>query len=167
MPTRLTLPDEALHITAKWKYTIVSDLKNAFFQIEIKKDPIKSLRTVSPYKGISVYTRAAMGLRNSSEYLNEILSRVLGDLIGRQIVVKIADDLIIGANTTDELFSNYTNVLQCLQENNLYLAADKTTICPESLNILGWLCKEGTLQSDPHKTDPSKTCQQPKTVKQL
>ena len=40
-----------------------------------------------------------MDLRNSSEYLDEILPRVLGDLIARQIVVKIADDLIIGANT--------------------------------------------------------------------
>ena len=48
-----------------------------------------------------------MGLRSSLEYLDEILSRVLGDLIPRQIVVKIADDLIIGANTLDELLSNY------------------------------------------------------------
>ena len=45
-----------------------------------------------------------MGLRNTSKYLDEILFRVLGDLIARQIVVKIADDLIIGANTIDELF---------------------------------------------------------------
>ena len=39
-----------------------------------------------------------------------------------------------------------TDVLQRLQENNLCLAADKTTICPKSLNILGWVWKEGTLQ---------------------
>ena len=47
------------------------------------------------------------------------------------------------------------------------MAADKTTICAKSLNILGWVWKEGTLQSDPHKINPLKTCQQPKTVKQL
>ena len=60
-----------------------------------------------------------------------------------------------------------TDVLQRLQENNLCLAADKTTICPKSLNILGWVWKDGTLQSDPHKINPLKTCQQPQTVKQL
>ena len=49
-----------------------------------------------------------MGLTSSSEYLDEILSRVLSDLIARQIVVKIVDDQIIGAYTIDELFSNYT-----------------------------------------------------------
>ena len=53
------------------------------------------------------------------KYLDKILSRVLGDLIARKILVKIADDLIIGANTIDKLFSNYTEVLQRLQKNNL------------------------------------------------
>ena len=49
-----------------------------------------------------------MSLTNSSEYLDKILSRVLSDLIARQIAVKMADDQIIGAYTIDELFSNYT-----------------------------------------------------------
>ena len=136
LPTKLTSADEALRIIAQWKHIIVSDLKSAFFQIEVTKDSIKWLGTVTPYKGIRVYTRAAMGLRNSSEYLDEILARVLGDLIARQIVVKIADDLIIGGNTVDELLSNYIEVLQRLQENNLCLAANKTLICPKSLNLL-------------------------------
>ena len=167
LPTKLTSTDETLRITAQWKYIIVSDLKSAFFQIEVKEESIKWLGTVSPYKGIRVYTRAAMGLRNSSEYLDEILTRVLGDLISRQIVVKIADDLIIGANTVDELLSNYIEVLQHLQENNLSLAAGKTLICPRSLNLLGWVWKEGTLEIDPHKINPLKTCSKPSTVKQL
>ena len=67
-----------------------------------------------------------MGLRNISEYLDEILSRVLVDLIAEQILVKTADDLLIGANTRDELFSNYIEILQCLQENNLCLAVNRT-----------------------------------------
>ena len=37
------------------------------------------------------------------------------------IIVKIADNLIIGTNTIDEIFSNYTDILQGLQENNLRL----------------------------------------------
>lgn len=98
-----------------------------------KKDSIKWLGTVSPYKAINVYTRAAVGLRNISEHLDEILSRVLVDLIAKQILVKTADDLLTGANTMDELFSNYKDVSQCLQENNLCLAVNKTTISPKSL----------------------------------
>ena len=101
------------------------------------------------------------------KYLDKILSRVLDDLIARKILVKIADDLIIGANTIDKLFSNYTEVLQRLQKNNLWLAADETIIYPNTLNILGWVWRESTLRLDPHKINPLKTFQQPKTVKQL
>ena len=64
-------------------------------------------------------------------------------------------------------FFNYTDVVQHLQENSLCLTADKTTVCPKLLNILGWVWKQGTFQSDPHKINPLKTCQQPKPVKQL
>ena len=68
-----------------------------------------------PYKGISIYTRAGMDLRNSSEYLGENL----GDLIVNQPVVRIAGCLNTVTNTNDKLFYNYIQVLQLLQENIL------------------------------------------------
>lgn len=43
----------------------------------------------------------------------------------------------------------------------------KTTICPNSLKILGWVWKECTLESAPHKINALITCRQEKTVKQL
>ena len=44
-----------------------------FSKLKLKKI-IKRLGTVSPDKTIPIYTRAAMDLRNSSEYLGKILS---------------------------------------------------------------------------------------------
>ncbi len=38
-----------------------------------------------------VYARGAMGLRNMSEYLEEIVSRVFGDLIAEGVLDKVAD----------------------------------------------------------------------------
>ena len=67
---------------------------------------MKWLGTVTPFKGLRVYTRAAMGLKNWSEYLEELLSRVLGDLLAQGILVKIANDLFIEGNNMDELISN-------------------------------------------------------------
>ena len=86
---------------------------------------MKWLGTVTPFKSLSVYRRAAMGLKNSSEYLEELLSRVLGDLLTQEILVKTADDLFIEETTMDELISNWSIVLQCLSDN-LKLSADKT-----------------------------------------
>ena len=66
-----------------------------------------------------------MGLQNSSEYLQEMLSRVLGDLLAQGVLIKIHDDLVIGGRTVDELQSNWIKVLQRLQQNNIFLSAEK------------------------------------------
>ena len=42
-----------------------------------------------------------MGLRNMAEYLEEMVSRVLGDFLAEGILTKISDDLIIGGNTVN------------------------------------------------------------------
>ena len=39
--------------------------------------------------------------------------------------------------TIEELASNWSKVLQRLHEHNLTLSADKTFICPKSVNIVG------------------------------
>ena len=73
---------------------------------------------------------APMGLKNMAEYLEELVSHVLGHLLAAGILTKIADDLIVGGNTINELLDNWSNVLQVLRDNNLSLSADKTFICP-------------------------------------
>ena len=69
-----------------------------------------------------------MGLRNMVEYLEEMVSRVLGDFLAEGILMKISDDLIIGGNTVNELLLHWTKVLQKLADNYLSLSADKTFI---------------------------------------
>ena len=46
----------------------------------------------SPYKGLRVYTRSTQGLINQDEELNQLLSKVLGNLIMEGKCMKIADD---------------------------------------------------------------------------
>ena len=60
---------------------------------------------VTPFKGIRCYTRCAMGMPGSETALEELICRVLGDLVEGGHVVKIADDLYCGAETCDELLA--------------------------------------------------------------
>lgn len=69
----------------------------------------------SPFKGVRVYTRTAMGMPGSETALEEIMCRVLGDLLQEGIVTKIADDLYCGGNSPQELLQNWKRVLQALQ----------------------------------------------------
>ena len=76
-----------------WKYIIKSDLTKSYFQIPVSKSSIPYLGTVTPFRGLRIYMRSAMGTPSSSEYLQELTSRVLGDLVQEGFVIVIGDDL--------------------------------------------------------------------------
>ena len=79
-----------------------------------------------------------MGMPGSSEFLQELTSRVFRVVFAEGFLTVIADDLFVGGNTEDEILHNYERVLKRISENNLTLSAKKTVICPRSTTILGW-----------------------------
>ena len=108
-----------------------------------------------------------MGMPGSETALEELMSRVLGDLIEEGIVAKLADDLYCGGNTPEELVTNWRKALTALHHSDLHLAASKTVIAPKSTTILGWIWSEGTIQASPHCLSALAACEPPSTVKGL
>ena len=105
-----------LHQIAHWKYLITSDLTSAFYQIPLNTEFMKYCGVASPFKGVHVYTHCAMGMPGSETALEELMCRVLGELIQEGIVAKIADDLYCGGDTPEELRYNWdVFYLPCLQ----------------------------------------------------
>ena len=151
LPTASISCDDVLRKLSSWKYMIKTDFtKSFFFQIPVAKSSIPFLGTVTPFKGLRVYLRSAMGMHGSSEYLGELISRVLGDFIQEGFVVHIADDLRVCGNSVGELMYNWRKVLHRLQENNLKLSASKTVVCPKKTTVLGWMWINGTLSHRCH-----------------
>jgi hypothetical protein len=107
--------DSTLQHIAKWKYVICTDLSNAFYQIPLSEDSIKYCGVVTPFKGTLVYVRSAMGMPGSETALEELMCRILGELLSEGIVTKLADDLYCGADTPEELLRNWERVLAVLQ----------------------------------------------------
>ena len=163
LPTSSTTCDEVLRRLSSWKYIIKTDLTKSFFQIPVSKASIPFLGTITPFKGLRVYTRSAMGMPGSSEYLQELLSRVLGDFLQQGFVIKIADDLHICGNSPEELLSNWSAVLHRLLENNLTLSAPKTIICPTTTTIVGWKWTAGQISVCSHKLSPLISAPPPST----
>ena len=95
LPTVASSCNNVLRRLASYKYIIKTDLTKSFFQIAVAKQSIPYLGTVTPFKGLRVYTRLAMGMPGASEVLNELLARILGNLIQEGSVIVIADDLYI------------------------------------------------------------------------
>lgn len=163
-PSKATKINDVLQKIGSFKYLIKTDLTKSFFQIKVGKDSIRYLGTVTPFKGVRVYTRAAMGMPGSSEWLNELMACVVGDLLMAGCVLIIADDLYVGGSTILELLNNWECLLFLMHKNNLKLSASKTVICPRSTTVLGWIWCNGTLSISSHKicpllaTEPPKTC---------
>ena len=113
-PSLMPDVDPTLRSIARWKYLITSDLTSAFYQIPLSKSSMKYSRVATPYRGVRVYTRCAMGMPGSETALGELMFRVFGNCIQDGIVAKLADDLYCGGNTLDELLSNWKRVLDAL-----------------------------------------------------
>jgi hypothetical protein len=166
-PSQSTSIDHVMAFLARFRYIITSDMTKQFFQLPLTTASMKYLGTLTPFKGQRVYTRAAMGMPGSTEHLDELMARVLGDLIQDGIAIKIADDLYTGGNTIEELLQNWEQILIRFETNNLRLSASKTVICPVTTTILGWIWSGGSIQVSPHKVTPLATAEPPSTVKGL
>ena len=73
--------EDSLRTIGRWKFVIKTDLNEANSQIPLSKDSKRYAGTVSLCKGVCVYDRAALGLPGSKTALEELMNRVVGDLI--------------------------------------------------------------------------------------
>ena len=164
-PSLMPDVDSTLRKIGQWKHIIATDLTNAFYQIPLSKASMKYCGVATPYRGVRVYTRCAMGMPGSETALEELMCRVLGDLLLEGIVVKLADDLFCGGETPEELLKNWARVLHALRQSSLHLSPSKTVVCPQSTTILGWIWSQGTLHASPHRIAALALCSPPTTVK--
>jgi hypothetical protein len=163
-PALMPNVDQVLRNIAGWKFIIVTDLRQAFYQIPLEHASMKYCGVSTPFKGVRVYTRSAMGMPGSETALEELLTRVFGEYSMQGWCERIADDLYIGGNTHQELLDHWELCLSTLRRNNLGLNASKTTIAPLSTTILGWVWKSGTLTASTHRMTALATVEPPKTV---
>ena len=166
-PSLMPDVDSTLRLIAQWKHIIATDLTSAFYQIPLSRGSMKYCGVATPFRGVRVYARSAMGMPGSETALEELMSRVLGDLLKEGIVAKIADDLYCGGNSPSELLSNWKKVLQALHKCDLRLSASKTIINPQSTTILGWVWISGTLSASPHRIAALASCPEPDTVTRM
>ena len=166
-PSLMPDVDSTLRTIACWKHIIVSDLTSAFYQIPLSKESMKYCGVVTPFRGVRVYTRSAMGMPGSETALEELMSRILGDLLQDGIVAKLADDLYCGGNSLDELLCNWRKVLQAFHKCNIRLAASKTIVCPKTTTILGWVWTQGSIHASSHRIATLSMCPPPETVSGL
>ena len=122
----------------------------------------------TPFKGVRVYTTAAMGMPGSEVALQELTALLFGDLRRQGKVEALMDDIYIGANTEQELVDNWRMFLRICFEADIRLNPKKVIIAPRQTNILGWVWTQGgILEIDPHASNRLQQCSPPTTAEGL
>ena len=86
-----------------------------------------------------------MGMPGSETALEELMCRILGDLLQDGIVAKLADDLYCGGNTPQELLENWHRIWKAFNVCDMKLSPSKTIIAPKTTTILGWIWSNGSI----------------------
>ena len=110
-PSLMPDVDGTLRKIAQWQYIATTDLCNAFYQIPLSRESMKYCGVVTPFRGVRVYARSAMGMPGSETALEELLCRVLGDLLEEGVVAKLADDIYCGGNTLAESCRQWSAII--------------------------------------------------------
>ena len=96
--------------------TLHTDLTSAFNQIPVDKDFMKYCGVAMSHKRIRVYTRSTIDMSSSEMALEDLMSRVLGDLLYKGVVTKLAGDLYCGGDTPEAVLHNWKRTLQTLSK---------------------------------------------------
>ena len=166
-PALMSDINSTIRAIGHWNHIITTDLTKAFYQIPLSEESYKYCGIATPFKGVRVYTRCAMGMPGSETALEQLMSIILGDLLQEGRVAKVADDLYIGGDTPEQLLATWKRVLEALHKANLSLSPSKTIIAPTKTTILGWSWSNGTLTASPHRIATLSTCSIPTTVNGL
>ena len=170
MPTPITKPRDVFTQLGKWKYIISLDLYQGFYQNHMSQQDAPWLAIATPFGGLRHMKRSGQGLIGQSEELDELLSKIIKDETTEGKAARIADDLYIGGETLQETVDNYKSVLTKLNKANLKISPNKTKIFLKSLDVLGWVWKQGGfLSPSPHRVNTLKNTKKEdiKTVKDM
>lgn len=91
------------------------------------------------------------GLTNSPATFQTMMNDLFKDLISEGVVVVYLDDIMIFTQTLEEHRKIVRKVLQILQENKLYLKAEKCEFEATQVEYLGMIISQGYVGMDPVK----------------
>jgi RNase H-like domain found in reverse transcriptase/Reverse transcriptase (RNA-dependent DNA polymerase)/Integrase zinc binding domain len=117
-------------------------------------------------KGLFKPTMMFFGVCNSPATFQAMMDDIFMTIIDNRLVIVYMDDILIFADTKEELERITKLVLEKLQEHNLFLKAKKCKFCQTRIEYLGMIIEEGRISMDAVKLGGIRDWPVPTTLKQ-
>ena len=143
--------DKVWPTLSRARYFASLDLLMGFHQVEV--DPRDRAKTAFlTHRGLDVYNVMPFGLCNAPATFQRLMERVLGSLIGLGVLVYI-DDVLIYAETLEQLIEILSTVLKLLTNAGLICKASKCSLFTQTISYLGRVVSIDGINPDPAKLD--------------
>lgn len=135
---KICLPNikDILHSISGKKLYVSLDLKSAFFQLQLKEEDKAKLAFMCELGNFQP-TRLPFGSKNSTSYFHILISKCLDDIKGPNVQYFL-DDIVLAANSIQEMLEILKNVFDRLKKFNLTLDPAKMQICKPEITYLGF-----------------------------
>src|SRR5271168_588347 len=148
------------------KYFTKLDVRWGYNNIRIKEgDEWKAAFKTN--RGLFEPTVMFFGLTNSPATFQNMMNDLFKELIDNGFVEIYLDDILIRADSLEELRKETNKVLEILANNDLYLKPEKCEFEQEKIEYLGVIISKGHAEMDPVKVTGIIDWPEPKTIKEV
>lgn len=127
--------EERLQEVLKFKIFTVLDLNSGYYQILIEESCRKYTAFVTP-DGLYEFKRMPFGLKNAPAVFQRLMA-LIREKAEKGDVIHYMDDIVIGADSVDDMFQKIKRVFGVLRELNLTINIRKCSFVKESVEFLG------------------------------
>ncbi|KAG6442469.1 hypothetical protein O3G_MSEX002351 [Manduca sexta] len=161
----LPLISDQIDKLGKARYFTCLDMTAGFYQIPISTESIEKTAFVTP-DGQYEYLRMPFGLCNAPSVYQRAINKALGDYRDKIALVYI-DDVLVMSVTEEEGLVNLEIVLERLTKCGFSLNINKCSFLKKSVEYLGNIIQNGTVQPSPRKINALAKATVPKNIKEL
>ena len=147
------------------KYFTAMDLSKAYYQVPLTERAKKISAFTTPM-GLYEFERLSFGLVNAPATFQRLMENCFRDMNLVDLIIFL-DDLLIHAETLEELEEKTIKVLERLRQHKLKLDPDKCAFGVKEVKHLGFMISGEGVKPDPEKISALIKWPVPKTVREI